>query len=209
MENTEKLDNLQSNEIGKLFEAICFSNKYSNNFQLSNSCSKFGKYINKRFVSNQNDNKSDFDRFFEKICFGFSDCWFWYGCIDTSGYGRTNLLHENFAHRASWILFNGFIPKDKKILHKCDIRNCVNPDHLFIGSQKDNVQDMISKGRSVSPKIKYGEKNPMHKLSTNIVKEIREYFSNNKISYSQLAKKYNVSSMTIHRIITLKTWINI
>jgi hypothetical protein len=72
-------------------------------------------------------------------------CWEWMGFIRPSGYGQ---VHQNkLAHRVSWELHNGPIPNGVLVLHKCDNKSCVNPDHLFLGSHRDNTQDMMSKGR--------------------------------------------------------------
>lgn len=84
------------------------------------------------------------ESFFEKIVYGLSECWYWRGSLEEFGYGR---LQSKRAHRLSWTLFNGEIPKGLYVLHKCDIRNCVNPDHLFLGTQIDNMRDMVKKGR--------------------------------------------------------------
>jgi hypothetical protein len=77
------------------------------------------------------------------------DCWLWNGGTTIFGYGemggenRTNLL----AHRLSYETFVGPIPDGMYVLHSCDIPSCINPEHLFIGTQKDNIKDMIKKGR--------------------------------------------------------------
>lgn len=80
-------------------------------------------------------------------------CWLWLGSISHNGYGWFNLggtvIH---AHRASWTVFRGDIPAGLMVLHRCDVRCCVNPDHLFVGTKRDNCADMAIKGRgSKSP----------------------------------------------------------
>lgn len=77
-----------------------------------------------------------------------SGCWLWIGSVSSSGYGgfRYNKKMVS-AHRASWMLHNGEISADMLVCHKCDTPLCVNPDHLFLGTQKDNMQDKLEKSR--------------------------------------------------------------
>lgn len=91
-------------------------------------------------------------RFFEKVRFAADGCWLWTGATIGPGYAqfrRGNRNHNVFAygHHGAWILFRGPIPEGTAVLHSCDNRLCVNPDHLFLGTQQDNVDDMIAKGR--------------------------------------------------------------
>lgn len=75
-------------------------------------------------------------------------CWSWTASIDSKGYGK--ISHEGrfmIASRVSWILHRGDIPKGFGVLHRCDNPPCTNPDHLFLGTQKENMQDAITKGR--------------------------------------------------------------
>ena len=78
------------------------------------------------------------------------NCWQWMGFVDKGGYGciRDGKKIKK-AHRISWITFNGQIPSGLDVCHKCDHRSCVNPNHLFLGTDKDNARDMINKGRRV------------------------------------------------------------
>lgn len=80
-----------------------------------------------------------------------SGCWLWVGGTNGKGYGQLWIDGEPsiMAHRLSWELHNGPIPKGMLVCHKCDTPPCVNPDHLFIGTDKDNIQDCIKKGRYV------------------------------------------------------------
>ena len=75
-------------------------------------------------------------------------CWLWIASKDNGGYGtlgRDGKLEK--AHRLSWEFYNGLIPKGMNVLHKCDVRDCVNPEHLWLGTQFDNMQDAVKKGR--------------------------------------------------------------
>src|SRR5690554_4431436 len=76
-------------------------------------------------------------------------CWLWIGRLNYSGYGVFTTRVGIRAHRFSWELHNGKIPDGMHVLHKCDVRHCVNPSHLFLGNHKDNMNDMIRKGRLV------------------------------------------------------------
>jgi len=76
------------------------------------------------------------------------DCWLWTGGIAGNGYGYICIDGKMVsAHRFSWLLHNGDIPDGMQICHKCDVRKCVNPDHMFLGSAADNAQDKVQKGR--------------------------------------------------------------
>lgn len=143
-------------------------------------------------------------RFLSKLVFGANECWYWRGHVDAIGYGRFQYKGENKAHRVSYLIFKGEIPNGMKVLHKCDNRQCVNPDHLFIGSQADNVADMIAKGRNKTNPL-YGSANPMSKANDEIVQAIREEVAAGA-KQIDMAKKYGLSAMTISRIVRKETW---
>lgn len=83
-----------------------------------------------------------------------SGCWLWTSSVHQDGYGiMRDKGKMRLAHRISWELHKGAIPHGMCILHKCDVRCCVNPDHLFLGSLKDNAVDMAQKGRVGNQKI--------------------------------------------------------
>ena len=78
-------------------------------------------------------------------------CWLWTGYLNHLGYGKIGTGPRGskilYVHRASWEIFKGPIPKELFVLHKCDVPRCFNPDHLFLGTQKQNIEDCIAKGR--------------------------------------------------------------
>lgn len=148
--------------------------------------------------------------FMSRLIFGMSECWYWRGSITDIGYGSFSAakkygINEHKAHRVSWILFRGPIPKGMKILHSCDIRNCVNPDHLSVGTQADNVRDMIDRGRHrYVPML--GENNPMAKLTSEDVSRIRDMRAVSGTPFKAIAKYFDVSNMTAFRAATGKSW---
>lgn len=152
------------------------------------------KIIKGRFVSYINK---------EKGLGPFGNCWQWTGATDKEGYGRFNFLRRNtLAHRVSYLLHVGKIPKNKLILHECDVRVCVNPSHLYPGTDQDNTNDKVSRGRQ-SPRR--GETNGHAKLTEKEVRKIREM---RKAGYNghYLAKIYNVTPATIYHCATNRTW---
>ncbi len=137
-------------------------------------------------------------------------CWHWLGAKSALGYGilpsgRRLGTTERTAHRISWLLLRGVIPSGMKVLHRCDVRRCVNPEHLFIGTQADNVRDMMEKGRGRHVPM-FGEENPMSVLTEASVIAIRAEYRRGKISQKALSSRYKVSVMTINRAVRRQTW---
>jgi hypothetical protein len=131
-----------------------------------------------------------------------SGCWEWQRSIKL-GYGVTflNGKHEQ-AHRASYKLFVGEIPEGLQINHKCHNRACINPDHLYAGTQTENMEDMRRAGRGNKCK---GEDNPSSKLKNGEVSEIKVLIRNGVTSV-EIAKKFDVSEGCINFIKTGKSW---
>ena len=102
-----------------------------------------------------------------------------------------------YAHRFFYELFYSRIPDGYFVCHRCDNPRCVNPDHLFLGTQNDNIQDAIKKGRLNNA----GERNGMAKLNEEQVDEIRERYERGNVSYSTLAEKFGVSYSLVHNIV--------
>jgi predicted XRE-type DNA-binding protein len=99
----------------------------------------------------------------------------------------------------AWEFANGPIPKGKCVLHRCDNPSCCNPDHLFLGSHKDNTQDAIRKGR-----FKFNLPKP--KLTSNQVEEIRTLYGSVDYTQSELAEKFGVHQSQISRIVRRLRW---
>lgn len=137
-----------------------------------------------------------------------TECWCWIGGTE-SGYGRMYVEGKlQLAHRLSWMIHVGTIPYKKCVLHKCDNRTCVNPQHLFIGTIIDNNQDRHAKGRSSGGRNgggHKGEKNGRSILTAEKVKQIRRRLRN-KCDRRGLAKEYGVTKPTIDAIATGRNW---
>jgi len=146
--------------------------------------------------------KTPFASFFDKLCFGLSDCWYFRGSRNKHGYGA---IKNKKAHRVSYELFFGLIPHGKMVLHKCDVRNCVNPDHLFLGTQDDNMKDAKAKGR-LRPNSMCGEDHPMAKLNLVKIKEMISLRSETNTSYKEIGKQFNISTMSAYRAIKGISW---
>lgn len=137
-------------------------------------------------------------------------CWNWTGRKYRNGYGRIYSgvelgAKDLLVHRVSYQLFKGEIPEGMVVCHKCDNRQCVNPEHLFLGTQKDNMQDMIQKGRrnlTSSP----GEKNGSAKLTWEKVREIREKYKPTIYTARMLSEEYGVSIALIEKIVGGRLW---
>ena len=139
-------------------------------------------------------------------------CWLWTACKNKAGYGNVGVDRKiKLAHRVAHELFIGPIPKDLCVCHKCDNTSCVNPSHLFTGTQNDNNQDCIQKGRASDPRncSHKGEKNSHAILTANNVKEIRQLYSTGRFLQKDLAKRFAVSKSRISYITTKKQWTHI
>lgn len=130
------------------------------------------------------------------------DCWPWNGYKDKNGYGKCG---SEWAHRLVYKKLVCLIPKGKLVLHKCDNPPCVNPAHLFLGTQKDNIQDMLSKGR-YTPHGKKGMDNKKSKLTDIQVLEMRRIYHEEDITLKKLGIIFGVSFRTCWDIVTNKHW---
>lgn len=143
-----------------------------------------------------------YTRFVEKIEIT-KNCWLWEGYKNNCGYGEFKVNNKmTKAHRFSWSYYYGEIPAGLYVLHSCDNPGCVNPEHLFLGTPKDNAIDRQKKDRGYRPR---GEKCAHAKLKNEDVIKIRNRINNNE-TVMKIAKDYNVSWTTINSIKKQKTW---
>lgn len=139
--------------------------------------------------------------FEERLLVKESGCIEWQGSKDKNGYGTLRLDKKDWkAHRYSYTKNIGEIPKGMVICHKCDNPSCVNPDHLFLGTTKDNSNDMVKKGRQLA-----GEKNPNKKLTNHLVRHIKERILNGE-TQTKIAKDLNLNQTTISKIKLGVSW---
>lgn len=130
-------------------------------------------------------------------------CWNWKRDINAKRYVKAYYLGHNIgAHRASWILHKGQIPEGMYVLHKCDNPRCTNPEHLFLGTPLDNMQDKTRKGRS---KYLRGSEKCEAKLDEKKIKKIRNLLKLG-VTATRIAKDFNVCRQTISDIKRGKTW---
>jgi hypothetical protein len=138
-------------------------------------------------------------------------CWVWTGGR-ISGYGAISLGSKSagtgLAHRISWEMHNGPIPDGMNVCHHCDNPPCVNPSHLFLGTLADNNRDMRDKGRGgmLRPDAHHGANHWRAELDPDRVLAIRARHAAGETHLATLAEQYGVSSNTIWRIVTRKTW---
>jgi hypothetical protein len=146
------------------------------------------------------------NRFWKHVETGNDDeCWRWLACVDKDGYGKFFLEGKIVsAHRYSYKLVKGIIGEGLCICHRCDNPICVNPNHLFSGTVKDNNIDKMKKGRAKGNGK--GELNTQAKLKSEDVIEIRQKYDTGLFSHSQLVDIYKVSKSQIQRIISKKFW---
>lgn len=136
---------------------------------------------------------------------GGDDCWEWQGKRASNGYGVFNLEYRHRgAHRMAWELHYGAPPGDLLVCHRCDNRACVRPDHLFLGTQKDNLADMKAKGRASLVRAR-GEATARAKLTEVEVREIRRR-ANAGEPQTVIACDYGVTKECIHSVVHRKTW---
>lgn len=145
------------------------------------------------------------------------DCWLWTGVLKGTGRNKygilamatgTSIRHKNEgAHRVSWKIHFGEIPPGMFVCHRCDNPQCVRPDHLFLGTNKINMQDMAAKGRGKPPDNR-GSRHGMSRLTEPEVVEIRLLFSNGSRA-CELAERFGVALSTIYSVTSGRHWMHV
>lgn len=138
-----------------------------------------------------------------------SGCWNWIGSKNRDGYGQIRVERSGFngyfrAHRVSWIYHHGEIPDGLCVLHRCDNPGCVNPEHLFLGTQADNMRDRNAKGRLPHEKLR-GSSNGRALLNEADVAEIRR-LSADGARQADIARRFGIAKATVYCILRGLTW---
>lgn len=127
-------------------------------------------------------------------------CWLWTGAKSAAGYGQIRATRERktlYAHVIAFKRWTGDVPEGMEVCHTCDVRHCVNPEHLFAGTRGDNLRDMAKKDRHSR-----GERNAKSKLTDRVVSQIRR----SEETCRELAKRYGVAHQTISKAARAVTW---
>jgi hypothetical protein len=149
------------------------------------------------------------DRFMNKVVIvAESGCWIWTGSVGKARYGTFNAGDNKTraAHRWSYENFIGEIPDGFSVCHQCDIRECVNPNHLFVGTHLENMTDAKNKKRMKGGNGKVGCDQHLSKLADNDVRIIRSAYTGAYGDLAKLGKRFGVSSSTILNVVKGKTW---
>ncbi len=131
-------------------------------------------------------------------------CWLWTAGLDNNGYGcfwHNGTMHK--APRISWLLTTGAEPGGAFVCHHCDTPACVRPDHLFLGTQRDNLRDMSSKGRR---RAGVGERHRSAKLTESDVLKIRQMFTGHWATAADMASHHGITVRSVYDIVNRKTW---
>lgn len=143
------------------------------------------------------------ERFWSKVDVGeLDECWEWLAGKDRNDYGQFWVRRGLWqAHRVAWVLTYGPIPEGLFVCHHCDNSSCVNPYHLFLGTNADNVADSARKGRRAK-----GEKNGSSKLTKEEVLDIRDLYATGEWTQQELADEFGVSNPAISYLLSRRTW---
>lgn len=146
------------------------------------------------------------ERFWGKVEFPqdrLNECWLWTAAVQDKGYGVIALKGRNkrvLAHRVAFELVNGFLDDGEVVRHECDNPQCVSPFHLKRGTQRDNMNDMVTRGRQAK-----GARAGSSKLSEEVVREIRKMYSEGALQ-REIGAKFGVTQGTVSVLVNQKSW---
>lgn len=149
------------------------------------------------------------ERFESKfIIDGIDGCWLWVGSKNLDGYGNFFVNKKcKSAHRVAFTLYVQEIPKGLSVLHKCDVRNCVNPKHLFLGTQKENMVDCSIKGRIANNgHFLRGEKQWSAKYTKQQVLKVREMYATGNYTYKEISNILKIKADYIGLLVRRVRW---
>lgn len=138
-------------------------------------------------------------------------CWYWLGNKNRMGYGRIGYCGQVYlAHRVALFLYGDFdLFSPLEACHRCDNPPCVNPDHLFEGTHKENMSQSFKRGRSkLAPKY-YGEANKLAKFTNEQAAGIRSLYQTGDFTQRELAKEFGVCQATIRDIVNKRSYIDV
>lgn len=150
------------------------------------------------------------ERFWAKVDVrGQGECWTWRGARTRAGYGELNGGARGtgmlYAHRVSYEMHFGPIAAGLFVCHRCDVRECVAPHHLFLGTAADNNRDMLAKGRH-SREGQPGESNGFARLTEDDVRAIRTRYTGARGEMTALAREFGVTLTNVSLIVKRKAW---
>lgn len=192
-------NNESSDEIIKSFgslafkkQDICFSvnaEEFEKEFELMANHKRFRGHNEARLKS--------------KVLIDNNGCWIWQNSVTEAGYGTTILKGRlQGAHRASWKVFIGEIPEGMQVNHKCHVRKCINPEHLYLGSQKENIADAIKANRRNTARGKNISNAKLDEAKVEVIKKLLA----EGVACNAIAKIYEVSPSTIEAVHNGITW---
>ncbi len=134
-------------------------------------------------------------------------CWLWTKSVRSSGYGQVNWrgVRSAAAHRVAWELYCSKVPEGLWVLHKCDVRLCCNPSHLYLGTVVENSADMVARGRQARNRLP-GERHPMAKLTAAQVAEIRRLYATGAFTQKRLGERFGVKQANVSLIVRGAHW---
>lgn len=154
--------------------------------------------------------RANADRLLTRVKPSGDGCWLWQGAKQTTGYGHLSVSHNGrkyqvSAHRFSYVLHHDEIPPGMVIMHKCDRPSCVNPTHLLVGTQAENLADMVRKGRmGTAP----GMLHPFAKITDDDVRAIRRLAAAG-VSQRELGRRFGIHNTVVCRIVRRERWTHV